>query len=359
MTNNLDILIKNVTDYFQNNYIIKPNKLKLMNNFIDTNSKKLIIEMKNNLFANKLNNYEIQIFNLNTNKKYISIRLENIINNLLIDENKNYLISVDGEQFIKFWNINELENKLKENEQNKNINFLCSYQFTHNGKILELINLENCLICGIEKENIFIYNYNITERTNQLIKKLEIKVHNLNLIKRKNDKYICCKYKNYLNIINIPELLIINKIKIGKWENIRSFSFEQINDNEIIIGNENYLNIINFNNFKITLSKKLNFIINCIKKLNDNIILVGGKGVIKRLSLKKFEELPEMIELNINDNKSDSDDECEDFFEGGFIKELRKNIISIKELSNGEIMVILQFSINIYKSNIDFYFNDI
>ena len=66
-----------------------------------------------------------------------------------------------------------------------------------------------------------------------------------------------------------------------------------------------------------------------------------------------------MIELNINDNKSDSDDECEDFFEGGFIKELRKNIISIKELSNGEIMIILQFSINIYKSNIDFYFNDI
>ena len=357
-SNNLDIIIKNVDDFFQNNYIIKPNKLKLKNNFIDRNSKKLIIEIKSNLFANKFNNYEIQIFNLNTNNKWISIRLENIINNLLIDENKNYLISVDGEQFIKFWNINELENKLKENYENNKINILPSYQFTYNDKILELINIGNFLMCGIDKENIFIYNYNIEERTSQIINKLKIKVDNLNLVIRKNEKYICCKHKNYLIFINLPELLIINKIKIGKWENIISFSYEQINDNEIIIGQENYLKIINLNNFKNTISKKLNFGINCTKKLDRNTILVGGKGVLKRFSLKTLEEVPELIELNINDNDSDSDDESDGFLGVGFLKDLSRNIISIKKLSNGEIMVILKFSINIYKSNIDFYSND-
>ena len=96
-----------------------------------------------------------------------------------------------------------------------------SYVYENENEILELINLDNNLLCGCDDKSIFTYNYNISQKSSEIIKKLNIKVENLSLIQTKNEvnKFIFCREKNYLCIIEAYQLELKNKIKIGKWEN--------------------------------------------------------------------------------------------------------------------------------------------
>ena len=349
--NYLTDLMKNINNCFNDNYIIKSNKLKLISTFIDTNPHKLIIELKENIFASKYNNNFIKVFKLKNNDECFSFKVGQKINNLLIDENKKYLISVNDYCFIKFWDINEIVSKLKPNNDNKIMSLFPSYEFENEKEILELINLENNLLCGCDNKNICIYKYDINEKDCEILKKLEINAENLMLIKRKNkanNKYICCKDENYLIIIEASQLKIIDKIKIGRWID-EKFCYEQINDDEIIIGIDKSLKIINLDKNKITLSKNINFNIMCIKKLNDYTILVGGRSELKRFCIKKLEELPKIITLD-NDNYIYYDDDDEFF--PGLVSYMTnrddRDIQSINELSNGKIMLILRYDINIY-----------
>ena len=119
------------------------------------------------------------------------------------------------------------------------------------------------------------------------------------VIKRKNKKYIICKDEKYLDIIGIPELKLINRIQIGKQEN-ELFYYEQISEDEILIGINKCIKILNLKNFKITLTKKIYLNIMSLKKLEDNTILVGGSNEIKRFILKTLEELPKLIDVDEN-----------------------------------------------------------
>ena len=124
--------------------------------------------------------------------------------------------------------------------------------------------------------------------------------------------------------------------------------YEQIYENEIIIGIDRCLKILNLDYFKITLSKKINIEIRCIKKIKDTSILVGGRKIVKRFSIQKMEELPQLIVFD--QNNSDSD---EDYGIGPGVIDLTKDVQRIKELSNGNIMLFLKYDINIYGLNID------
>ena len=128
---------------------------------------------------------------------------------------------MNGNRFIKFLELNEIINKLKPNNDNKIMNLLPSYIYESENEILELINLDNNLLCGCDDKCIFLYKYNISQKSSEIIKKLNIKVENLSLIQTKDEinKYIFCKEKNYLCIIEAFQLELKNKIKMGKWEN--------------------------------------------------------------------------------------------------------------------------------------------
>ena len=344
---NLTNLMNKVDIYFRNNYIIKENKLKLIYNLKETNTNKTILELNNNLLATQFNDNFIKIFNYKNNNEEIALKLENSINNLLTDESKRYLIALIGNNSIKFWDIKEIENILKENNE-KYIKLFPSYEFEHKRKILELVFLEKKFLLGKDDKNIFIYEYNINKKNSEIIKESDINVKNIKVIKRNDKKFICGSDFNYLLLIECPEFNVIEKIKICNWEGI-SLYYEQINKDELIIGANYYLKIFNLKKNKITISKKIDFNIMCIKQLKDNTILIGGRCQIKRFCPKKMQELPELISLDEDDSDFYEDDDYAEFLNNILsTKKDEKDVISIKELSDGKIVIILKYEINIY-----------
>ena len=338
--------VNKMTEYFKNNYIIMSKSFQMTNSYSNT---KEIIEIKKDLFAIKFQDKYIKIMKNKINNKWISFKLEAEINKLLIDHTNNLLISVDKQQTIKFWDIDEIEKRFYYSKENEFINIIPLYEFKHKNKILELIVMDNNILCGCGEKSLFTYKYDINQKTHNLIKKINVKntLQKLTQIKRNQKNYLCCKDNNDFILLDIAELTEINRSKIGKWNNELCF-YEQISENEVIIGIDRSLKILNLNSFRITLSKKINMEIYCIKKLRDNSILVGGRKIVKRFSLQTFEELPQLIVFE--QNNSDSD---EDYGIGQGILDLRKDVQNINELSNGNIMLYLKHDINIYGMNLD------
>ena len=301
-----------------------------------------MVEIKNGILATKFLEKYIKLFKYKKNDEYIIIKQDNKINNLLIDENYKYLISINEDNYFKFFNINEIIKKNFEHHMdNKYVDLIPSYQFKHDSNILELINIENYSLCGRDDKNLFIYEYNVIDQTSKLVNKISIEVKNIKLIKGKKEKYICCQDNYNLYLLSIPDLMPVNKIK-----NQNSIiSYEQINKNEIIICDSINLKILNINNFTFKISKK-----NCLnnifylKKLKDNSILIGGRCNIKRYCLKKLEELPELINV---EEENDDDDELPEFLNN--LNRDDKDILYIDELANGKIIIFLRHNINVYE----------
>ena len=338
--------VNTMVNYFQNNYIIMSKSFQMTNSFNNTNE---IIEINKDLFAIKFQDKYIKIMKSKNNNKWISLKTEIEIKKLLIDRINNLLISVDKQQLIKFWDISEIEKRFNDSTENQFVNIIPLYEFKHENNISELIVMENNILCGSGEANLFLYKYDINQKIHNLMKKIHVSnaLTKLTEIKRKNKNYLCCKDDNYLVFLNIPQLTEINRIKIGNWKN-ELCHYEQIFENEIIIGIDRCLKILNLDTFEITLSKKINMEIRCIKKLKDTSILVGGRKIIKRFSIQTMEELPQLIIFD--QGNSDSD---EDYGIGPGVIDLKKDVQRIKELSNGNIMLFLKHDINIYGLNID------
>lgn len=337
--------VNKIQNYFKNNYLIMSKSFKITNTFSNT---KELIEIKKDLFAVKFQDKYIKIMKNKSNNKWISLKSNIEINKLLIDRTNDYLISLDKEQSIKFWDIKEIEKRFNDAKENEFVDIIPLYEFQHKNKILELITMENNILCGCEERKLFTYKYDINQKTHNLMKSINVvnTLQNLTQIKRKEKNFLCCKDDNYLILLEIPQLTEINRIKIGKWKNELCY-YEQIYENEIIIGIDRCLKILNLDTFTITLSKKINMEIRCIKKLKDTSILVGGRKIVKRFSIQTFEELPQLIVFD-QDN-SDSD---EDYGIGSGVLDLTKDVQRIKELSNGNIMLFLKYDINIYGLNV-------
>ena len=242
-----------IIKYFNSNCIIKSNHLKLIESYLDSNKDKLMIEIKDEIFATKYMEKNIKIFKYKKNDEYIVINQDKKIKNLLTDENNKYLISIDEGNYFKFFDINELiKNKLESHINNKIIDLFPLYQFKHDTSILELINIENYLLCGKDDKNIFIYEYNVIDQTSKLVNKIGIDLKNIKLIKGKKEKYICCQDNFNFYLVSIPDLIPIEKIKI-QFSNI---AYDQINKDEIIICDNCNLKILNINNFTFKILKK-------------------------------------------------------------------------------------------------------
>jgi len=338
--------VNTMTNYFKNNYIIISKSFQMTNSY---NNTKEMIEIKKDLFAIKSQDKYIKIMKNKNNQKWIAIKSETEISKLLIDKINNLLISVDRQQSIKFLDIDEIEKRFNESTENEFINIIPLLEFKHTNRIQEIIVMENNILCGCGEKTLFTYKYDINQKTCELLNKIDINntLQNLTQIKRKSNNFLCCKDDNYLVLFDIPKLTEINRIKIGKWKNELCY-YEQILENEIIIGIDRCLKILNLDSFNITLSKKINMEIRCIKKLRDTSILVGGRKIVKRFSIQTMEELPQLIVFD--QNNSDSD---EDYGIGGGIIDLTKDVQCINELSNGNIMLFLKHDINIYGLNLD------
>ena len=338
-------LLMNITQIYNENYIIKPYNYSLIKSYMFYSNDNIMIELKKGLFAINYNG-SIKIGEIN--KDEIILKTPGI-KNLITDEKKIYLISHETDNSILFWNINEIEKLYKNNQsKNKNLDLIPSFKIKFENEISELINLENNMLCGNNSNSVFIFQYNISEQNFQIIEKIDGNFKNLMLIKRNNKKYIICKDKKYLVIIRVSELKVLNKIQIGKWEN-ELFYYEQISEDEILIGINKCIKILNLKNLKITLTKKIYLNIMSLKKLEDNTILVGGRNEVKRFNLKTLEELPQLIDVDESSLKLFEDDD-----EIGLNILSENDVKAINITSEGNIMVFLEYDIKIFGIN----FND-
>ena len=340
-TKNIQNLNKMFQSYIKDNYIITYNKYQIIQSIQKSD---LIIELNNNIFARFKKNDSIKLFDINDLSKSIIINKNINLSDILTDEKKKYLISVEDDYFINFRKIDEIENKL----QNKNKNedkIVPILVFKHDNPIKNLINLENNLLGLSDDKSIIIYKYNIENKSIELISKLDIRIDKLKLIKSSNKNYISF-YNNsssYLNIYEIPTLMLFKSIHIYKQYNSKII-YEQINENQLIIGQNRCLSIINIkNDNNSNYSIKINFDVMSIKVLKDRTILIGGRSEMKRLFMKTLEELPCFISFD--------DDVDYDEYDYGFSMPIVRNdsdVLAINELSDGKIMLTLPYDFKIY-----------
>ena len=208
--------------------------------------------------------------------------------NYIIKTSINNLISCGDDSQIKIWpKINE------ENYKEGNIKNI--FELKTDEPIKKLIDLgENKIIAGSNK-GIYIYE-NIDSKL-KLIKELKKdKINDINLFENNGDgeKLIVGYTGTEVFVLELNELKIINEIKCEGpyWQN----NLVQINNEEVIHGNNKELYVINIKKGKIKLSKATSGYINCIFKLKDGSIIRGERDGIRRYKGDTLDELPPLIE---------------------------------------------------------------
>ena len=351
-------IIKDIENYFKNNFFIKQsidNQLYKIKSISDSTLEKMIIQIDSNNFAWKLSDRFISIFHLpELNGFKFEAQTKGNITSLIINKNK-YLISSHkyNNQFsIKVWpNFTEIRKILEKIESQDNHfpikNLLPILEFKTDIKIKTIIDIGDNMISGYDNLCLYIFKYDLESKEINLISKYEkVNLTTIKYIKIKNGneyKELICGGDNYkLYFFSIPDLKLTNEMKIIQRLNFTMF-IEQINDTEIIVGTGNSLKIVNLINFQVKLSRNINEIMTCIKKLRDDTLLVGFRDEIKRYSLKNFEELTPLLDLSY-----DSDDDYEGYYFNDFDGD-SNNIFNVTELEDGKILVSLRYSIDIYQ----------
>ena len=336
---------KTIQSYLKENYIITDDKYKIIQSLFKFD---FILEINKKMFLTLREGKEIKIFDKDNYKNQLEIKNDMMINNLLIDERQRYLISVENNSLIKFRDFNEIKIKISQlvYEENKSFSPTDLLEFKHEMNIKELISLENNLLVLTDGKSLNIYKYDINAKSSKLINKSDIKALYLKIIKRRGKIYISYFSDNYIYICEIPSLINKNKIECGIQNysvyNKNRLVYEQINENEILLGLDNKISLINLDTNKKNISKKINFYIMSVKVLNDNTILIGGRSEIKRLYMKTLEDLPCLIRFE------DDDEFDEDYYYGFNLQRNEDDVNSINQLSDGKLLLKLTYDIKIY-----------
>ena len=302
---------KEVKNYFSNQHIISPDinefkTIKYLSGHDD--SVNCFLELKKNIGISCSRDSYIIYHDLISMKPIIKFKGHQGGVNYIINPEDNILISCGEDSSIKIWETikeeeyinNENKNKIKEIEIKPKIEIKTDEKIK---KIIMWENKNQILACS--NKGIYIYEYDIENSKMNLVKSIK-KEKIVDVILFKNDKtkeifIIGYAYSSEIFIMN-NELTIIKEIKceIPSWQNC----LVQINNEEIILGNNKALNIINIEKGIIKLSKKTTEFINCLFKLNDGSLIRGERDGIRRYSKNTLDELPPLIEPydNYDDN---------------------------------------------------------
>ena len=275
--------------------------------------------------------------------------------NYIIKSNYNNIISCCEEGLIKIWPIinNDFINDIIKNESNKankiidiNLQPILEYKVESKDKkkIEKMINIKDDKILACSSKIIFLFNYKIKENKAELNlanlkeyistpeKKVDYKFLDgiLDLVPLKKDgkEIIALCMRSYIHFLTFPNFDVIESINVKFMDQNRLI---QINDNEIlIVGNTDYLKIIDINNWQNKLTIRNHFTIRSLLKLNDSTIIYSGFEGIKRIFIKTMTILPDLIELN-----SDLDN----YYEYEYYSD---EIVCLSQLKNGTIIACSQ-----------------
>ena len=275
--------------------------------------------------------------------------------NYIIKSNYNNIISCGEEGLIKIWPVinNDFINDIIKNESNKankiidiNLQPILEYKVETKDKkkIEKMINIKDDKILACSSKIIFLFNYKINENKAELNlanfkeyistpeKKVDYKFSDdiLDLVPLKKDgkEIIALCMRSYIHFLTLPNFEVIESINVKFMDQNRLI---QINDNEIlIVGNTDYLKIIDINNWQNKLTIRNHFTIRSLLKLNDSTIIYSGFEGIKRVYIKTMAILPVLIELN-----SDLDN----YYEYEYYSD---EIVCLYQIKNGTIIACSQ-----------------
>ena len=289
---------KEIKNYFSNSHIISPdiNEFKTIKFLSGHNdSVNCFLEYKNNISISFSRDSYIIYYDLISMKPFAKFKAHQNGVNYIIKPEDNILISCGEDSHIKIWEgINESEylnndNKIKEIELKPKIEIKTDESMK---KIIKLENNNQILTCS--HKGIYIYEYDLKELKINLIKSVKKdKINDVMLFKRDKDIFIVGYTSSEVFAMD-DELNVIKEIKCESpyWTNC----LIQLNKEEVILGNNKALNIININKGNITISKQTTGYINCIFKLSDGSIIRGERDGIRRYSINTLDELPPLIE---------------------------------------------------------------
>lgn len=286
---------KESKNYFINQHIISPdvNELKTIKYLSGHNdSVNCFLQMSSNIGVSCSRDSYIIYYDLTQMKQIIKFEAHKGGVNYIINTQTNNLISCGEDSYIKIWpKINEQEYL---NNPKKEETFKPVLEIKTEEKIQKLINLDgNILTCS--HKGINIYEYDIKNTKINLIKSLKKdKINDIMLFENEKEKLIIGYTSTELFIVGLAELKVLNEIKYEGpfWQN----NLVQINNEEVIIGNNKELNIINIKKSQIKISIKTTGFINSVFKLKDGSIVRGERDGIRRYTKDTLDELPPLIE---------------------------------------------------------------
>ena len=206
--------------------------------------------------------------------------------NYIIKSSTNNLISCGDDSSIKIWPIVNQDNY-------KEISIKNIFEIKTSEPIKKIIDLgDNRIIAGSNK-GIYIYE-NDNSKLN-LVKELKKdKINDIILFENDGEKLIVGYTGTEVFVVDLNGLRVLNEIKCEGpyWQN----NLVQINNEDVIYGNNKELYVINIKKGKIKLSKATSGYINCIFKLKDGSIIRGERDGIRRYKGDTLDELPPLIE---------------------------------------------------------------
>ena len=309
---NLDTLMRNVSNFFKSNYILKSNneQLYMFKTFFN-HSKEVTceIEVNDKIIASSSKDSYIILYDLEKKKSIYKYKAhENGVNWLLkINKNSN-ILSCGGDKKIKIWPkidnknlelVNSEYNYIATNAKEIVINPIAEFDFED--PIIKIIFIDNIYLSACSSKNVYLIKFEIINDDKEkdiynikldILEKINIdKILDVYKIRnRQNEDLIVVYCSLKLCFLSFPKLDLIKEIKnvsIDKQFNC----ITQITKDDILVVSSYYLRLININNYQIKLIR-LNFAQSTfISKLRDNTILIGTKDGIKRLSSNNLEEI--------------------------------------------------------------------
>ena len=282
--------------YFSNQHIISPdiNELQIQKYLSGhDDSINCFLEYKKDIGVSCSRDSYIIFYNLIDMKQILKFIGHKGGVNFINKSTNNNLISCGEDSMIKIWPlINEQDymNNKKEEEIKPIL------EIKTDESLKKLISLGDNKLLTCSHKGIYIYEYNLKDTPKiNLIKNLKRdKINDIIIFENEKEKIIIGYTSTEIFIVDLKELKVLNEIKCEGpfWQNCLA----QINNEEVIYGNNKELYIIDIKKGQIKIKKATTGYINCIFKLNDGSIIRGERDGIRRYTKNTLEELPPLIE---------------------------------------------------------------
>ena len=325
--------------YFNNQHIISPDisefkTIKYLSGHDDAVN--CFAEMKENIGVSCSRDSYIVFYNLTEIKLFLKFVGHKGGVNYIINTPSNNLISSGEDSMIKIWpviNEKDYSNKDKKEQEIKPV-----VEIKSDEAIKKIIDLGENKILTCSHKGIYIYEYNLGDSSKiNLIKSLKKdKINDIILFKAANEKLIVGYTSTEIFIVDFNELKVTNEIKCEGpfWKN----NLIQINNQEVIYGNNKELYIIDIKKGQKKLTKSTTGYINCLFKLSDGSIIRGERDGIRRYANNTLEELPPLIEPfdDYDDNhKAEELSYLHEFSDGKIVLCYRNSNIKLGKLKTG------------------------